>query len=81
MGYFPNGATADRYREQWCEKCLHWSDNDSPDECPVWLFHVDCGAKDALRRQEGWLLDCFIPRKGAANERCTMFVRRLPQDG
>lgn len=74
MGYFPNGATADRYREQWCETCLHWPGNDSPDECPVWMLQYDHGSCCVP-----WL-NLLIPwnRKVLVNEQCTMFVQRGP---
>lgn len=73
MGYFPNGATADRYREQWCENCLHWPGDDSPDECPVWVFHYEVQGVSVDARA---LLSRFIPYHDAQNEQCTMFARR-----
>jgi hypothetical protein len=75
MGYFPNGATADRYREQWCENCVHWPGDDSPDECPVWLLHFEYSR---IGFQGLSLLARFIPYHDTQNGQCTMFVQRGP---
>ena len=36
MAYFPNGTTGDRAQEDYCDRCVHWSEEDS---CPVWDLH------------------------------------------
>jgi hypothetical protein len=84
MAYFPNGATMERFQEQFCEKCVHYPGNDEPECCPVWLLHA-CWHNDAhnggdpkatlYEQTTHRALETFIPRNpDGSNGECRMFV-------
>jgi hypothetical protein len=77
MGHFSNSAEGVIYVEQYCENCVHYKlDNDTQTEgCPVMDAHILYGysQKDAAER----ILDMLIPRKGAYNGDCSMFICKL----
>ena len=76
MAHFPNGSSGDKFREAFCQRCVH----DNPDDigCPVWNLHQD----------EDWLkvpraaLDALIPMKpgGIYPDKCLMFIEREDED-
>lgn len=73
MGYFSNGSEGEGFQEAFCDRCLH--DNfEKGIYCPIWNLHLrdnykECNNKDSY-------LHTLIPREGAFNGRCTMFVDR-----
>jgi len=72
MGYFSNCSEGLDYRERYCERCVHWSDEYG---CPCWdaqgLWNYDeCNNPDSL-------LHKMIPREGCANGQCFAF-REMP---
>jgi len=73
MGYFANGIEGGDYEEEYCCKCIHYSDNPEVPQCPVLLLHElynydDCNKKDSF-------LHVLIPRNERGyNEKCTMFI-------
>ena len=83
MGYFSNGSEGLYYQEEFCLKCVNWTDNGSGSEgCPIMDLHsrwnYDAIGKDAdVVKQQA--LSHFIPRSGICNEKCTMFqIRPAP---
>lgn len=77
MGYFPNGTAGDAYEAEHCARCVHGDNYRSDDKgCPIMLAHVLYSYE--LCNQEKHpgkvMLDMFIPREGAGNSRCVMFV-------
>lgn len=77
MGYFPNGDAGDFYQEQFCERCVHGQGA----MCPVWLLHLTHNRAECNKPNS--FLHVLIPRDGAHNEQCRMFVeaRRIDAAG
>jgi hypothetical protein len=75
--YFSNGTEAMLYEGQFCEKCLHYSDETG---CPVlnahWIAASDKDAKFHINDSPArMVLDTFIPRDAdGVNQACTMFL-------
>lgn len=77
MAYFPNGASSDRFMEQYCLRCTNFKDigDGRGPGCPIWDMHTvhnyDQHREPSLRR----ILDSFIPMKesGVYADRCVMF--------
>ena len=71
MGYFANGTEGDLYQAQWCERCVHYDNND----CPVWNLHLIWNTKARFDQDKELALDYFIPRTpdGLENLKCRMF--------
>jgi hypothetical protein len=70
MGYFSNGTEGGMYYEQYCSRCVHNKNED----CPVWDAHLlysyrDCNDEDSI-------LHMLIPRDGAYNGACRLFVEQ-----
>ncbi|MDR6818453.1 hypothetical protein J2X76_003630 [Neorhizobium sp. 2083] len=66
MAYFSNGTEGMMYEEKFCDRCLH------QEGCPVWDAHLLYSYRDC--NDEGSILHMLIPRDGAGNARCRMFV-------
>jgi len=81
MGYFSNGTEGEIYRDDYCQRCLHWQDLDDGrgEGCPVWNLHLIFN-RDQLNSEgepEGpihWILSTLIPEKRGHNDQCAMFV-------
>ena len=71
MGYFSNGCEGDEYQAKYCERCIHWQDENP---CAVWYAHIMTNYDDC--NFPGSILHLLIPRTndGLGNEQCTMFV-------
>lgn len=73
MGYFSNGSEGDAYEAKYCNRCVHSGEDGTG--CNVMLAHVlfayeECNRDSNAKR----MLDMLIPRDGAFNGECTMFV-------
>jgi hypothetical protein len=80
MGYFSNGTEGDMYEARYCARCVHSVDDPEKPGCPVMLAHVlyayeECGKKSNAAH----VLEILIPRDGAFNAQCAMFVERRPE--
>lgn len=80
MGYFSNGTDGESYEQRYCSRCIHSQDDPGKPVCPVMLAHIlyayeECGSKSNAAH----ILNILIPREGAANAQCTMFVERGPR--
>jgi len=67
MGYFANGTEGEAYCELYCSRCLH-----GDGRCTVLHVHIqhnsdECNNPDSI-------LHILIPRRGAANDQCRMFL-------
>lgn len=76
MGYFPNGATGNRYEEEWCRRCIH---DGAPEYenggCVVWCAHLASNYEEC--NNKGSVLHRLIPRDAKGNNlECRMFVQR-----
>lgn len=73
MGYFSNGSQAEIYQEEFCFKCVHWSNKNG---CPCWDIHFlfnyeECNNKDSI-------LHKMIPRdKTGLNKQCSFFKEEI----
>lgn len=69
MGYFANGAEAEFYQQDHCERCVHDTDKGM---CPVWEVHYiyNYSPTDGDIHR---LLNRLIPREGVYNGQCLMF--------
>lgn len=76
MGYFPNGSSGDKFREEFCQRCVH----ENPDDmgCPVWNLHQDAEWLKVPREA----LDVLIPMRagGIHADKCAMFIEREDDD-
>ena len=78
MGYFPNGTSGMDYESQYCERCIHGQNGESP--CPVLFIHTlynyDQCKDDKLGKAVRAILESFIPIDSdeCANEQCRMFL-------
>ena len=75
MGYFANGTEGELYRERYCYQCAHYSDY-SDDECPVWDAHLMSNYNQNGNDDLVFVLENLIPRAGAGNGQCAMFIPR-----
>ena len=76
MAYFPNGASGDRYQEQWCERCRNWRNRDNTVEaCPIMDAHQWYASPDGEGRA---ILNLLIPEVKSKPQQCSMFE---PKDG
>lgn len=80
MGYFSNGTEGEIYEEQYCSRCIHGPENDSPGMCPIWSLHLlwnyEQNGSDPPIQAKKMALDILIPRKGIHNQECSMFVQK-----
>ena len=80
MGYFSNNDEADRWQAQWCARCVHepiTSETDCPIRQAHWLYGYDAYKEGGMTKA---VLDLLIPKYGAQNERCAMFIEREVKD-
>ena len=40
MGYFSNGTEGNIFIEEFCSRCVHWTDEGADYGCPVWDAHL-----------------------------------------
>ena len=81
MGYFANGDEGDRYVETYCERCIHYGDENLPaPQCAVWDAHfVYCSTVETDGAAEN-VLDMLIPRDSSGNNlACRMFRPSLAE--
>lgn len=73
MGYFSNGTEGDIFEANNCAKCAHNVESG----CPVMLAHLVYAYElcNEEKHPGKIILDMLIPRKGAFNGRCAMFMR------
>lgn len=69
MGYFSNGSEGDDYQRRYCDRCVHWQ-NDNP--CAVWGLHMVRNYQDCNDKASA--LHVLIPRRGIENLQCAMFI-------
>jgi hypothetical protein len=86
MAYFSNGSEGDWFREQWCERCVNWRE-DEPDNwgCPIIDLHMMGNYVQCEDTESGkfWarVLSAFIPRKDDGyNDKCRMFIETPDAD-
>jgi hypothetical protein len=74
MGYFSNGSEGLDYQAQYCDRCVHWSDEYG---CPCWQAHETWNYDECNNKAS--LLHRMIPRTkdGLGNGPCFAF---LPND-
>lgn len=70
MGYFSNGTEGECYYEQYCSRCIHNKNED----CPVWDAHLLFSYRDCTNPES--ILHMLIPREGAFNMACRMFIEQ-----
>lgn len=87
MAYFPNGASGDRYMEQWCDRCVNWKPDDCGEGCIVWDLHMIFDYDQCKDTPEGKLwktvLEHFIPTKKPEMlypDKCRMFLEKPDAD-
>ena len=68
MGYFSNGTEGEMYYEEFCSRCIHNKNED----CPVWDAHLLYSYQDCNKPES--ILHMLIPRNGARNLPCRLFV-------
>ena len=75
MGYFSNGSEGDAYQNTYCDRCVHW-ENDNP--CAVWGLHLLRNYKDCTDKDSA--LHMLIPRSAdrLSNDKCLMFWPSAP---
>lgn len=72
MGYFSNGSEGMDYQEQYCFRCIHWSDDAG---CPVWQAHELHNYKECNNPSS--ILHILIPlNTDAFNDQCRMFIEK-----
>jgi hypothetical protein len=71
MGYFSNGTEGMEYEAQYCQHCVH----DTEQNCPVLLLHYMHNYKECNKGES--FLHVLIPRSEdkLGNEQCRMFIR------
>lgn len=71
MAYFSNGTEGMMYEDEFCSRCIHYSEDEG---CPVWNAHLLYSYRDC--NDETSILHFLIPRSknGLTNEQCKMFV-------
>lgn len=73
---FPNGASADRFEEMWCERCVNFKPTKVQDiiinSCPIWDLHTvyDALFFEVSSASYSKILLYFIANK------CLMFTER-----
>lgn len=78
MGYFSNGDEGRRYANQFCDRCVHDSEDAG---CPVMNLHRLYNSEGA--KDDGHFLHMLIPLSadGVDNEQCKMFIERMEPSG
>jgi hypothetical protein len=77
MGYFSNGSEGSDWEAQWCRRCVHKHDENSP--CPVllahWTYNYElCNKKDEPGKA---ILDLLIPMTaGGFPDQCALFFQK-----
>lgn len=72
MGYFSNGTEGMIYEERYCERCIHYGDEE--EGCPIWMAHLLYNYDEA--NNDASVLNILIPinKENGENEQCTMFI-------
>jgi hypothetical protein len=87
MAYFPNGTSHDLFAEHWCERCVHWPEDDESPLCVVetahFLYNYElCNKKDDPGKV---ILEMLIPMEetpvGSFAGKCAMFWERTISRG
>lgn len=70
MGYFSNGSESLDYEARYCDRCVHWANNNP---CAVMGLHLLHNYDEC--NKENSFLHLLIPRTkdGLGNEQCSMF--------
>lgn len=76
MAYFSNGTEGEQYEEKYCERCIHYGDENKG--CPIWDAHLFfsyelCNKENDPGKQ---ILDMLIPMDGVWAGECRMFVEK-----
>lgn len=71
MGYFSNGTEGMLYEEAYCQRCVHFKEDEC---CPIWSAHLEHSYSQCNNRNS--ILNYFIPREGVRNLQCTMFIEQ-----
>ncbi len=79
MAYFPNSTSAELYQEEYCERCIHWTDNGSGSlGCPIMDAHfMYCYELCNQKQHPGKvILDMLIPddKERCQAAKCNFFV-------
>ena len=73
MGYFSNGTEGEIYEAEYCEKCIHYGDEEQG--CPIWGAHLCYNYSDEDTDARN-ILDMLIPQKEIGNGQCEMFIEK-----